>query len=90
MHQSFINESLGWAYKVIDYIVFPMGFVLDEQFIHLSYGKNDRDGWILKLNRSAFLASLRPVQSKVIGESEWDRVTGSITRKTYRSKIEIP
>ena len=83
-HQTFINESYGWAYKVIDYIVFPMGFIFDDDFIYVSYGKNDKDGWILKLNRTGFFNSLRPVKSKVIGRSDWDRHTGKIIKGSYQ------
>ena len=83
-HESFLNESYGWAYKGVDFIVFPMGFTFDDDFIFVSYGKNDRDGWILKLNRTAFFASLKPVQSKIIAASEWDNQTGLILRNTLK------
>lgn len=67
-----INESLGWAYKVVDIVVFPMSFILDSDFIYVSYGHNDRDGWIAKLNRSEFDSTLEPVESEVLGDSVWD------------------
>jgi len=82
-HQTFINESYGWAYKVIDYIVFPMGFIFDDDFIYVSYGKNDKDGWIVKLNRTGLISSLRAVQSKVVGSSRWNKDTGHIERHSY-------
>jgi hypothetical protein len=62
-----------------------MGFVFDDDFIHVSYGKNDKEGWILKLNRTGFFESLRPVRSKVLGHSEWDRSTGKIAKGSYQS-----
>lgn len=84
MHDSFINESLGWAYRAVDYITFPMGFVVIEPYIYVSYGHNDRDSWIVQLNKSGLLNSLRPVKTQVLGASQWDTETGQILRGTYR------
>ena len=72
VHANMINESLGWAYKVVDVIVFPCGIILDDDFIHVSYGHNDRDGWILKLKRDIFINSLERVESELVGDSQWD------------------
>ena len=83
MHQTFINESLGWASRAVDYIAFPMGFVIMEPFIYLSYGKNDRDSWILKLNKTGLLSSLRPVKTVTLGSSQWDSDSGKVQRGTY-------
>ena len=83
MHESFVNESYGWAYRAVDYITFPMGFVIMEPYIYLSYGKNDRDGWILKLNKTGLLSSLRPVKTVTLGSSQWDRDSGKVQRGTY-------
>mmetsp|Transcript_30287 Transcript_30287/g.41672 ORF Transcript_30287/g.41672 Transcript_30287/m.41672 type:complete len:382 (+) Transcript_30287:32-1177(+) len=84
-HESFINETYGWAYKGVDFIVFPMGFTFDDDFIYVSYGKNDRDGWILKLNRSGLMESLKPVQSKILGVSDWE--DSNITRHSFRQLV---
>lgn len=86
---SFINESFGWAYKSVDYIVFPMGFLFDDNCIYVSYGKNDRDGWILKLNRSEFVRSLKPVKSKVLGMSDWDKESGTIIRNSFKESNDL-
>ena len=67
-----VNESWGWAYKVVDYIIFPMGFVFDDDYIHVSYGKNDKDGWVLTLNKTELLNSLVPVKYELIGASKLD------------------
>ena len=80
---SFMNVSLGWSYKVFDYIIFPMGFTFDEEYIHVSYGKNDKTGWILKLKKDEFLKSLKPVKTRVIGTSTWNATTGNVTRSSY-------
>ena len=51
IHPTMVNESLGWAYKVVDYIMFPMSFELSSNStIILSYGKNDRNGWLIEFN----------------------------------------
>ena len=84
MHESFINESYGWAYRAVDYITFPMGFVIMEPYIYLSYGKNDKDSWILKLNKTGLLSSLRPVKTITLGSSQWDRDSGKIHRGSYK------
>ena len=73
VHKTMYNETFGWAYGNLDYVVFPMGVVFDEQVINISYGKNDRDGWILTLDREAFLASLLPVHTQVVGDSKWNQ-----------------
>lgn len=79
-----VNETLGWAYKVVDYIVFPMGFTIDDGFIYVSYGKNDKTPWCLKLDRGGLLASLKPVRTKVLGASRYNPVTGEIALHSYQ------
>ena len=72
--KAFINESIsGWAYRKIDYVIFAMGFIddVDSGRIYVSYGKNDRESWVLELNRTSFLQSLKPVKSVNLGNSEW-------------------
>lgn len=83
MKDIFMNETLGWAYRAIDYIQFPMGLVLDEDYIYVSYGRNDRDGWIVKLDRDAFIADLKPVRTNVLGVSDVDS-NGKIIPDTYK------
>lgn len=85
IHPSMVNETLGWAYKVVDYIVFPMGFVFDDQYLYLSYGKNDKSSWVLKFEKEGLLASLRPVKSRVLGTSVYDKLTGNIEKHTYKT-----
>lgn len=73
VHANMINESLGWAYKTVDVIVFPCGIVLEDEFIYVSYGHNDIDGWVVKLKRDTFISSLERVESEIIGDSQWDQ-----------------
>jgi hypothetical protein len=81
---SMMNVSLGWSYKVIDFIVFPMGFFYDDTYLYLSYGKNDKDGWIVKFNLTGLLDSLKPVKSHVVGVSQYNATSNEIYRHTYR------
>lgn len=90
MHNNFVNETLGWTYKAVDYVIFPMGFVLDDDFIHLSFGKNDRNGWILKLKRKLFLDWLVPVESIVLGESEMNEKRTDVARRTFKYIRQSP
>ena len=83
MTNLFVNESLGWSYRTIDYIQFPMGVVMDTDHIFVSYGRNDRDGWVVQLNRTAFLTDLKPVRTNVIAVSEVDQ-KGNILPDTYK------
>lgn len=62
----FINESLGWSYKYVDYVIFPMGFTLDDNYVYVSVGKNDQEGWMIQLNRTELMESLKPVESHSI------------------------
>jgi hypothetical protein len=62
----FYNQTYGWAYKRLDYIVFPMGFLVRGDKIYMTTGKNDRAAWVVTFNKTAFFLSLRPVQSETI------------------------
>lgn len=41
--------------------VYPAGFIFDEDFIWVSYGRQDHEVWIAKLDKKGLLASLAPV-----------------------------
>ena len=90
MHPTMVNESLGWTYKVVDYVVFPMGLVVDETHLYVSYGKNDKSSWVLKLDRRKFLAGLKPVRTRVVGQSQYDKSGGEIDRFSYTESSESP
>ena len=83
-----VNETLGWAYKVVDYIIFPMGFTFDDRYLYLSYGKNDKTGWIVKFEKEGLIASLKPVRSTVIGTSAVDTNTGVIKSNSYHPVVK--
>jgi hypothetical protein len=63
----FYDENVnGWAFKAIDYIVFPMGLVIRGDYIYISLGKNDKFAWETKFKKTPFLLSLKPVYSAVL------------------------
>jgi hypothetical protein len=53
------------------------------RFIHLSYGKNDKSPWCLKLVREGLIASLKPVRTSVLGRGVYNEVTAEIQRHSY-------
>jgi predicted GH43/DUF377 family glycosyl hydrolase len=42
-------------------VIFPAGFVVNDPYIHVAYGKDDSEVWIATLNKKMLLASLIPV-----------------------------
>jgi predicted GH43/DUF377 family glycosyl hydrolase len=42
-------------------VVFPAGYVFDDEFIWVAYGRQDHEVWIVKLDRKKLLDSLVPV-----------------------------
>lgn len=42
-------------------VIFPGSFVFDENYIWISYGREDAESWILKLDRKMLMHNLRPV-----------------------------
>lgn len=44
-------------------VVFPCGFIFDEQFIWVAYGRQDHEMWIVKLDRQGLLESMIQVST---------------------------
>jgi predicted GH43/DUF377 family glycosyl hydrolase len=44
--------------------IFPGGIVLDENYVWISYGRQDHEVWIAKLDKKALMQSLIPIASK--------------------------
>ena len=63
LHPTMINETLKWAYKAVDYIIFPMSYIINNDIIYLSYGKNDLSSWILKLDKNKLFQNLKKVKT---------------------------
>lgn len=60
------DEANGWAFKAIDYIVFPVGLLVKEDTLYVTLGRNDNSGWTLILNQTLFVDSLVPVRTKIL------------------------
>lgn len=45
--------------------VFPCGFIVDDQHIWLSYGRQDHEIWVVKVDKQGLLQSLIPVKSSL-------------------------
>lgn len=43
--------------------VFPAGIVVDEKYVWISYGRQDHEIWIAKLDKQKLMNSLIPVQN---------------------------
>jgi len=44
--------------------VFPCGYISDEEFIWIAYGREDHECWVAKLDKKRLLDSLVPVAVK--------------------------
>lgn len=49
-----------WLFNNIDYVVFPAGFILsdDEKYLYLTFGYQDKRGYLITLEVDALMASL--------------------------------
>lgn len=45
-------------------VVFPCGYVFDEKYIWVLYGRDDYENWVVKLDRVGLLKSLIPVSTE--------------------------
>ncbi len=45
----------------IDYILFPMNFYMHRDKIHLSLGRQDKEGWLYSLSYNELIESMVPV-----------------------------
>jgi hypothetical protein len=62
---AFYNETFGWSYRAIDYIVFPMSIVVRDDVLYLSSGRNDRSGWMTTMNITGLVEYMIPVEFEV-------------------------
>ena len=68
-------SDLPLSYYSIDYIVFPMGFILmnkpqpsslsssSSSILYLFYGRQDKQGWVARMDLSKLLSSMKPVKA---------------------------
>ena len=68
VHKSFYTGK--WTYAAsssvdIDYVVFPMGLIesKDHKYVYVIFGKNDVDGWVMKVNIAHLKANMTQVTS---------------------------
>ncbi len=47
-------------------VIFPCGYIFDDDYIWLSYGRQDHESWIVKLDKKKLFESLVPVSSAPI------------------------
>lgn len=69
------NVTNGWAYKSVDYVVFPGGLYVKDDVAYVSLGRNDNHGWVMTMNVSAFIATLIPVQTKVLKDTFFEHIS---------------
>eukprot|EP01031_Cornospumella_fuschlensis_P036647 gene36647-44453_t len=62
------NEEFGVAFKGLDYVLFPMGFVVREHghVLFVSAGRNDNSAYILKLNKTALVSYMVSVETQML------------------------
>jgi predicted GH43/DUF377 family glycosyl hydrolase len=46
-------------------VVFPCGYIYDENYIWIAYGRHDHEVWIVKLDKKGLMKSLKPVTQSV-------------------------
>lgn len=44
-------------------VVYPCGYIFDDDYIWVSYGRQDHELWIVKLDKQKLLASLKPIKN---------------------------
>jgi len=59
--KSFYDISQPWTHHGMDFVVFPMSFVLEKDTLYVTFGVQDNSGYVLSLNCTSFLLSLKPV-----------------------------
>jgi len=59
--KNFYNGSVYGTWKPLR-VIFPCGFVFDNEFVWITYGRQDNELWIVKLDRNKLLNSLIPVK----------------------------
>ncbi len=59
--KNFYNGPSHQTWKPLR-VVFPGGYVFDEKYIWIAYGRQDHEIWIIKLDKKGLLESLVPVK----------------------------
>lgn len=53
----------SYYWKKNQRVIFPGGYLYDDDFIWVAYGREDHEIWIVKLNREGLIQSLETVQT---------------------------
>lgn len=61
--KNFYNGELHNTWKPLR-CVFPCGYIFNEEFIYVTYGRQDHEIWVVKIDREKLLNSLIPIQNK--------------------------
>lgn len=67
IHESFYQGHWlgdGNSFGAIDYVVFPMSFIIEDDFVYLVYGSHDMEGRICKMSLSELLSSMKDITRK--------------------------
>lgn len=56
-------SDLPDSYYLMDYIIFPTSFILRNDIIYLTYGRQDTEGWVATLSLSKLLLNMTSVTS---------------------------
>jgi hypothetical protein len=55
--------NLPLSFYHIDYVVFPMSYFIEGNALFLTYGKQDQEGWVVRLDLKRLLDSLSTVEA---------------------------
>ena len=61
---SFYNISQAWAHRGMDYVVFPMSLIIRDDVAFVSFGVQDRAGYMVSFKLHSFFLSLKTVVSR--------------------------
>ena len=67
---SFYNISQAWAHRGMDFVVFPMSLIIRGDLAHVSFGVQDRAGYIVSLKLHSFFLTLKTVISRPRSKKE--------------------
>jgi len=83
------DEKNGWAYKALDYIVFSTGMIIRDGLMYITLGRNDRSGYVVVMNTTEFVASLKPVRTKTTVNRFFQHISYSKMQKNDKSGGDV-
>ncbi len=64
-----------------------MSFIVQDRFLFLSMGKNDRESWVVKIDVAGLIDSLVEVRTEVWGESQVEMTKCAHSRDSGNPKV---